>query len=199
MYEGVRVTDAAAFHVRRGELKGAVRTVRRRAPEGYRWRKAVANVSGVTGQLRGYDRMRVEEPIRELILDLRDEGLQREVVLDARRVGVDLDRGEILPGQTFGDLWRLAFENDVEISRIGRYTKLPTNFATPVDTAACALIGRHLATHHRKRAHRLWLAVPDPDGPEQLRDHHRFMLDRAERDRSESERWATLARALLEA
>jgi hypothetical protein len=54
----------------RGELRGAVSIVRHRAPERFRWRRAVGLVSQTAGVLLGRDRMRVEEPIRELVLDL---------------------------------------------------------------------------------------------------------------------------------
>lgn len=197
MFQGARITDVVSYHAQRGEMRGAVRVVRERPAEGFRWRKAVAGVSRVTGALRGMERLRVEEPVRELVLDLEDASLQREVVLDARKVGVDLDRGELLPHHTLRDLRRLSVVHGVELAHIGRYTRLPRDLAAPVDTAACAVVGRALAEHHRKKAHRLWLAVPDPDGPEPLREHHRFMLDRAERDRREAERWAGLAKALL--
>ena len=197
MYQGSRVTDAAAFHVRRGEVKGAVRVVRKRVPERFRWRKAVAGVNRVAGKLRGMDRMRVEEPIREMVLDLSDENLRREVVLDARRGGVDLDRGEILPTLTLADLRRLSFLAGVDVGRFGRYTKLPIEFGAKIDTAACVVIGRTLSEFHRRRAHKLWLRVPDPDGPEPLRKHHHLMLKNADQNRIDAERWAAVSKALL--
>lgn len=197
MYEGTRVTDAVSFHARRGELPGAVRVVRHRVPERFRWRHAVAGVNKVASKLRGIDRMRIEEPIRELVLDLSDDNLQREVVLDARRVGVDLDRGEILPHMTLADLRRLSYLAGVDVRRIGRFTKLPNDFEDSIDTAACVVVGRALADHHRARAHKLWLSVPDPDGPSSLRKHHRLMLKNAEGCRLEAERWSALSKALL--
>lgn len=197
MFQGARITDVVNYHAQRGEMRGAVRIVRERPAERFRWRTAMAGVNKVAGSLRGMDRLRIEEPIRELVLDLSDVGLQREVVLDARKVGVDLDRGEVLPQHTLRELRRLTLVHGVKVADIGRYTKLPLDLSAPVDTAACAVVGRALAEHHRKKAHRLWLSVPDPDGPEPLREHHRFMLARAERDRAEAERWAALAKALL--
>ena len=197
MSSGARVTDAVGFHARRGEMRGAVRVVRKRAPEKFRWRKAVMGVNKVAGSLRGLDRMHIEEPVREMVLDLSDFDLKREVVLDARRVGVDLDRGELLPRLTLADLRRLAFLTDCEVQRVGRYTKLPMDFGQPIDTAACVVVGRSLADHHRRRAHKLWLSVPDPDGPEKLRRHHHIMLRRAARENLESSRWAALADGLL--
>ena len=195
--EGSRVTDAVGFHSRRGEIRGAVRVVRARIPERFRWRKAVAGVNRVAGGLRGMDRMRIEEPIRELIIDLPDEVLRREVILDARRAGVDLDRGEVLPQLTLADLRRLSFLAGVDVRRFDRHMTLPGDFAAPVDTAACVVVGRALSDHHRKRAHKLWLSVPDPDGPVKLMKHHHYMLERAERDRADAERWSALSAALL--
>lgn len=197
MFEGSRVTDAVSFHERRGEMRGAVRVVRQRPPERFRWKAAVGGVTKVAGKLRGVERMRIEEPVRELVLDLSDDDLRREVILDARKAGVDLDRGEILPFMTLADLRRLSFLAGVDVRRIGRYTRLPHDFEAPVDTAACAVIGRALSEHYRRRAHKMWLSVPDPDGPEPLRQHHRYMLDRAELDKREAERWAALSKALL--
>lgn len=197
MFQGARITDVVTYHAQRGELRGAVRIVRERPAERFRWRMAVAGVTKAAGSLRGLDRLRVEEPVRELVLDLADVSLQREVVLDARKAGVDLDRGELLPHHTLRDLRRLSLLHGVELAHIGRYTRLPRELEASVDTAACAVVGRALADHHRKKAHRLWLSVPDSDGPEPLRQHHRFMLDRAARDRAEAERWAALTKALL--
>ncbi len=174
-----------------------MRIVRKRTPERFRWRKAVAGVNSIAGKLRGIERLRVEEPVREIVLDLHDQDLQREVVLDARKVGVDLDRGEILPHATLADLRRLSYLSGVDVRRIGRYTKLPEGFGDVIDTAACVVIGRTLSEYHRKRAHNLWLRVPDPDGPQTLRKHHRMMLHRAEQERAESERWAAMSKALI--
>lgn len=174
-----------------------MRVVRTRTPERFRWRTAVEGVNKVASGLRGMDRIRIEEPIREMVLDLNDANLRREVILDARRVGVDLDRGEILPHLTLADLRRLSFLAGVDVNRVSKYTKLPMGFGDPIDTAACIVIGRTLAEYHRRRAHKLWLSVPDPDGPAKLRKHHRFMLDRAERERMESERWSALSAALI--
>ena len=70
MYDGSRVTDAVDYWKRREELKRAVSVVRAREPERFRWRRAVASVSESTGPLRGLTRARIEEPIRELVLDL---------------------------------------------------------------------------------------------------------------------------------
>jgi hypothetical protein len=197
MFQGARITDVVTYHAQRGELRGAVRVVRERPAERFRWRMAMAGVTKAAGTLRGIERLRVEEPVRELVLDLSDASLQREVVLDARKAGVDLDRGELLPHHTLSDLRSLSLLHGVELSLIGRYTKLPSELAAPVDTAACAVVGRLMAEHHRRKAHRLWLSVPDPDGPEALRKHHRFILERAARDRAEAERWSNLAKSLL--
>ena len=173
-----------------------MRIVRKRTPEGFRWRKAVAGVNSIAGKLRGMERLRVEEPVREIVLDLDDQELQREVVLDARKVGVDLDRGEVLPYATLADLRRLSYMVGVDVRRVGKYTRLPDGFGDKIDTAACIVVGRTLSEYYRTRAHKLWLRVPDPDGPEKLRKHHRIMLQRANVDRTESERWGALSKAL---
>lgn len=196
MNSGSRVTDAAQFHMRRGEMQGAVRIVRNRTPERFRWRSAVAGVTKVAGKLRGLDRIRVEEPVREMVLDLHDADLRREVVLDARRVGLDLDRGEVLPHSTLADLRRLSYLAGVDVRRIGRYTRLPEGFGDPIDTAASIVVARTLSEYHRRRAHKLWLNAPDPDGPTPLRKHETIMLERADRERNEAERWSALAKAL---
>src|SRR5436309_15990298 len=109
MSQGARVTDEIDFYRRRGQLQNTVRVIRARTPERLRWRAGVACVTQIAGSLRGRERMRIEEPVRELVLDLEDRMLRRETVLDARRSGVDLDRGEVLPRLTRWDLRRNAF------------------------------------------------------------------------------------------
>ena len=77
-----------------------------------------------------------------------------------------------------------------------RYVALPTSFEAPIDTAAVVLAGRAFANAHRQRAERLWLSVPDQDGPEPLRLHQRFILERADLEAERSKRWAALAKTL---
>ncbi len=194
--KGARITDAVAFHKKRGEGRGAVRLVQGRRPDGFRWRKAVANLNHLAGGLRGLDRMRIEEPIREVIVDLHDQRLQKEVVIDARRFNVDLDRGELLPMHTMGDLRRYAFLVGADVGTIERYVALPDDFGAPVDTAACILVGRAMANHHRDRAQRVWLELPDQDVDPWLKHHH-IMAARAREDAALSKRWDALAVRLL--
>lgn len=198
MYDGSRVTDAVEYWRRRGELKGAVSIVRGRKPERFRWRRAIGAVSQSVGHLAGRDRMRVEEPIRELVLDLGDDLLRREVVIDARRWGVDLDRGEVLPTRTLADLQRVAFLAGTDLSRVARHVRLPGDREAHVDTAAVIVVGRALGEQYKVRAQKLLLQVPDEDGPEPLRLHHRMMVERAAQDRADSQRWFAFARAVLE-
>lgn len=197
MYDGSRVTDAVDYWKHRENLKKAVSVVRGRAPERFRWRRAVGGVSESISRLRGRDRMMVEEPVREIVLDLDDSMLRREVVIDARRAGVDFDRGEVLRRYTLGDLTRLAAESGADVARIGKHMRLPNAPEQVVDTAGTIVIARALADHFRSRAQHLLLQVPDPDGPEALMLHHRIMLERAGRERAESQRWLALAKKLL--
>lgn len=196
MTAGARITDAVAHFRSRGNLKNAVRLVRTRQPERLRWRAAVGALTLDAGRMIGGERMRVEEPIRELVLDLGDDLLQREVVLDARLHRVDLDRGEILPRWSFGDLRRLCFLARTDIDLLARYVRLPEAFDTPIDTAAVVLAGRAFSNMFRQRAQRLWLAVPDQDGPEPKMKHHNYMLERADQDAERSRRWGALAKTL---
>jgi hypothetical protein len=197
MYDGSRVTDAVDYWKHRENLKKAVSIVRGRAPERFRWRRAVGGVSESIGKLRGRDRILVEEPVRELILDLGDGVLRREVVIDARRSGVDLDRGEVLQRYTRSDLERLVGETGTDLARLGKHVRLPSGPEQVIDTAGAIVISRALADHFRSRAQHLLLQVPDPDGPEQLMLHHKIMIERANRDRAESQRWLGLAKKLL--
>ncbi|MFN7698242.1 MAG: hypothetical protein ACK6CU_28670 [Deltaproteobacteria bacterium] len=197
MYDGSRVTDAVDYWKHRENLKKAVSIVRGRAPERFRWRRAVGGVSESIGRLRGRDRMLVEEPVREIVLDLDDGTLRREIVIDARRAGVDLDRGEVLRRYTRGDLERLVGETGTDLVRLGKHVRLPSAHDQPIDTAGAIVISRALADHFRNRSQHLLLQVPDPDGPEALMLHHKIMLERAGRDRAESHRWLGLAKRLL--
>lgn len=198
MYDGSRVTDAVEYWRRRGELKGAVWVVRSRQPERFRWRRALGTVNQELGGLYGRDRFRIEEPIRELVLDLHDRTLRREIVLDARRHGVDLDRGEVLPGRTLAELRGMAEQAATNLSLVGRHTKLPDDPSAIVDVAAVVVVSRALADHYRTRSQRLLLQVPDSDGPEQQRLHHRIMIERAAEDRRAAQNWGRFARSILE-
>lgn len=198
MYAGARVTDAVDFYYRRGELRGAIKVVRVRQPERLRWRSAVGNLTSAAGRMRGLPRMRVEEPIREMVIDLPDFELRREVVLDARRGGIDLDRGEVLPVRSMGDVRRFAYLTGADMARLERYVRLPVDFDAPVDTAGVVLVGRAYADAHRRNAQKLWLRLPDPDGPEAWRLHHRIMAERARREAQASDRWAAFARAVVD-
>ncbi len=199
MYDGSRVTDAVDYWRRRGELKGAITIVRTRDPERFRWRRAVSAVSQAAGTMAGgRDRMRVEEPVREIVLDLDDELLKREVVIDARRFGVDLDRGEVLPHRSLGEVQRIAFLSGTDLKRVTRHVRLPEDREAPIDTAAVIVVGRALGDHFKVRSQRLLLQVPDTDGREPLRLHHRIMAERASQDRTDSQKWFAFARAVLE-
>lgn len=194
---GARVTDAVEFYAKRGESRGAVRIVRLREPDRFRWRKAVSGLSSRAGKLRGRDRMRIEEPVREVVLDLENE-LQREVVLDARRYNVDLDRGELLPFHTMGDLRRYCFLVGTDVNTFDKYVRITNDFGEPIDTAGCTVVARAMSNHHRRRAQRIWLELPDPDGPDKWRMHHRFMSERASHDAELARRWNALAQRLVE-
>lgn len=196
MTAGARITDAVSHFRSRGNLKSAVKLVRTRVPERHRWRAAVSALTLDAGRMAGGDRMRVEEPIRELVLDLNDDLLQREVVLDARLHKVDLDRGEILPRWSLGDLRRLSFLARTDMDLLVRYVRLPQHFEEVIDTAAVVLAGRAFSHMFRQRAQRLWLSVPDQDGPEPLMKHHDYILQRADQDAERSRRWGALSKTL---
>lgn len=198
MYDGSRITDAVEYWRRRGELKGAVGIVRGRKPERFRWRRAIGAVSQSASALAGRDRARIEEPIREVVLDLDDDVLKREIVIDARRWNVDLDRGEVLKRRTIADVQRLGFLSGIDLARVARHVRLATDREAPVDAAAVIVVGRALGDHYKTRAQRLLLQVPDEDGPEPHRLHHRIMIERAAQDRSDSQKWFAFARAVLE-
>jgi hypothetical protein len=197
MTAGARITDAVAHFRNRGNFKSAVRLLRNRSPERLRWRAAVTALASDAGRMTGGERMRVEEPIRELVLELDDALLQRELVLDARLHRVDLDRGEVLPRWSFGDLCRLSCVARADLQSLRRYVKLPTEFEAAIDTAAVVLAGRAFSAMLHQRAQRLWLSVPDEDGPEPLMMHHRYIIERANRDAETGKRWGALAKALL--
>ena len=197
---GARVTDAVQYLNTRGEARTAVRIIRQREPDKFRWRRAVANLSSTAGRLRGRPRMRIEEPVREVVIDLNHRILREECVIDARRYNLDLDRGEVLPIHTVGDLRRYAFLVGADMRIIERYVKVSNDFGAPIDTAACILVGRAMANDHRRRAQRLWLALPDEDAPgaQNLRPHQQIMAQRAAKDAEMARRWAALAKTLVQ-
>ncbi len=192
-----RVTDEVSFWRKRGELRQAVRVVRTRKPERLRWRAALATVSEAAAPLRGLRRAQVEEPVRELVLDLYDRILRREAVLDARRYGVDLDRGEVLPARTRWDLKRTAFLTGVDHEVLAHYLKLPDDFGRPIDTAGAVVVSRALAGAHKQRAERLLQRVGDPN-QRMLARHEQIMLERADYERDLARRWAALSKTLVQ-
>ena len=196
MGTGARVTDEVNFWRQRGDLKRAVRAVRVRSPERLRWRMALSGVAESASALRGTDRLHVEEPVRELVLDLDDRVLRREAVLDARRFGMDLDRGEILPLRTRWDLTRTAFLTGVDHEMLTRYLKLPADFGRPIDVAGVVVVSRALAADHKQRADRLAQRVELRDG--ELARHEQMMLERADYERDRARRWAALAKTLVQ-
>lgn len=198
MKTGARVTDEVNYFRRQGQPRNTVRVVRIREPERLRWRTAVASVTQMTGQLRGRDRTVVEEPLREIVLDLGDRILRRETVLDARRNGVDLDRGEVLPTHSMWDLRRTAFLAGVEIDSLSRYLKLPTDYEKSIDTAGVVLIGRALSNVHRSRAQKLLVRVPEHDSGRELMRHEQYMIERAKHEADIGRRWAALSKALVD-
>jgi hypothetical protein len=197
MSQFARVTDEVDFWRRRGELQSSVRVIRARSPERLRWRAAVASVTAVAGGLRGVERARIEEPVREIVLDLDDRILRRESVLDARKGGVDLDRGEILPRHTRWDLRRTAFLTGVDQDELARYMPLPTDYSRHVDTAAVVIVSRALATAHKQRGDKLQSRVRADKGDGLLR-HEQYMMDRAEQEHDLSRRWAALSRTMID-
>lgn len=150
--------------------------------------------------------MRIEEPIREVVLDLADPELQRAVVLDARRAGMDLDRGEILPIRTVSDVRRFAFLTGTDLSLIEKFVALPLDFQQRVDTAAIAVVGNAYAEAHRRRAQRVWANVrPATPGvteastvvraaPES--NAAKALKQRAQREARLGERWSAFSRAI---
>lgn len=198
MSTGARVTDEIDFWSRRGDLRQCVGVVRKRAPERLRWRLAVSGVTGLAGDLSGLDRMRVVEPVREIVLDLDDQILRRETVLDARKQGVDLDRGEVLPVRTRWDLTRAAYLTGLDHEVLGRHVRMPVDFSRPIDTGGVALVARALAGSHEQRAERLLTQLGANRPPESLARHERYMLQRANHDRDLARRWVALSRAMLQ-
>ena len=192
-----RITDAIEYYGRRGQDRGAVRVVRRRDPDKFRWRGAIAALTAAAGQRRGTDRARLEEPVRELVLDLHDGALMREVILDARRFRADLDRGEVLPFRTLGDLRRTTFLTGTDLDAVRRYITLPEDFHAPIDTAGVVVVGRALAEQHRRRAQRVLMELP-PAAPTRTESPLAAQLrERGERDADAARRWRAVADAIL--
>jgi hypothetical protein len=197
MTGGARVTDEVNFWRDRGQLRRALHAVRTRKPERLRWRAALSALTSSAGTLRGFHRSLIEEPVREIVLDLDDRMLRREAVLDARRFGVDLDRGEVLPVCTRWDLKRTAFLTGVEHEQLGRYVRLPADFGQPVDTAGVVLASRAIAGTHKQRSEALAGRV-QRDADDTLDRYDEMLLQRAHRERELARRWAVLSKTLLQ-
>lgn len=193
---GARVTDEVDFWRLQGDLRRCVRAVRSRRPERLRWRAALAGLSRLTIPLRGLDRLRIVEPVREVVLDLDDRILRREAVLDARQNGVDLDRGEVLPVRTRWDLKRTAYLTGLDHELIGRHVVLPHDFERPIDVAGASLVARAFAASHSARAERLQERV----GSDALQGapHEQYLARRIGYDIDMARRWVALSRNLLD-
>jgi hypothetical protein len=134
--------------------------------------------------------------VRELVLDLDDRILRREAVLDARRHGVDLDRGEVLPARTRWDLRRTAFLTGVDHDLLGRYLRLPVDYGQLVDTAGVVVVARAISRAYKQRSEKLTRAVGDPSRID-LRRHEQIMLERARVEHDLASRWAALSKTML--
>ena len=195
---GSRVTDAVEFFRQREEYRHALNLVRTRTPDPRRWRHAVGRMSYAVASLAGRSRHHVEEPLREVVLDLGDGALRREVVLDARRLHVDLDRGEVLAQKTYGDLRRVAFLTGVEVDLIRPHVPLVDDFFAPIDVAGVVVVGRSMAEAYQRRSHRLMLTLPSDTGLSGLTTRERGTAEQANRDSTAAARWGAFARALLD-
>jgi hypothetical protein len=154
-------------------------------------------VTSIAGKLEGLERMRVEEPVRELILDIDDRILRREVTLDARLNGVDLDRGEVLPRHTMLDLKRTVYLAGVDLGALAPYVKLPDDYYKRIDTAGVVLASRALSNLHGNRAQKLLLRVSDRKSKRPMMRYERMMVDRASYDTELARRWAALSRTMV--
>ncbi len=104
------------------------------------------------------------------------------------------------PFESVGDLRRYSFLTDVPLEQVLKHVRLdPGSFFARADTAAVVIVGRHYEIVHRKKAHELWLEIPDPDGPDKQELHHHVMADRAEREARLADRWSAFTRAVLDA
>ncbi len=194
---GARITDAIEYYGRRGHDRGAVRVVRQRDPDKFRWRRAVAALTAAAGKRRGNERARLEEPVREMVLDLGDGGLMREVILDARRFRVDLDRGEVLPFRTVGDLRRTTFLTGTDIDTVRLYLEVPEDFHAPIDTAGVVVVGRAIAEQHRRRAQRIFLELPEVPLARSESELSMQLRQRAKNDALAAKRWRAVADTIL--
>lgn len=192
-----RITDAVGFFQKKGEPAGAVRVIQHRPPERFRWRNAVHHLAYSAGRLHGRARMRIEEPVREVVLDLNDGALRRRIVLDARLAGVDLDRGEVLPRYCYADVRRISYLTGVDIDQLQPHMPLPVDARGPVDAAAAILVGAALADQHRRRAQALWGRLPGFGTPISVVPHHRQLVQRADAEAKLAKRWDGFSRALM--
>lgn len=195
---GSRVTDAVEFFRQREEYKHALSLVRHRSPDAQRWRNAVSRMSFAASTLSGNSRTHVEEPLREVVIDLEDGGLRRELVLDARRVRVDLDRGEILSPKSYGDVRRSAFLTGVDLDLVRKHVTLVDDFFAPVDVAGVVVVGRSLAEAYQRRAQRLVAMLPNFSTVGQLDARQRGTVEQANRDSTDAARWGAFSRSLLD-
>jgi hypothetical protein len=197
MYTGSRITDAVDYFQRHERLPGAVSIIRTRTPERFRWRRAVRNVTRVATHLRGLDRMRIEEPIREVVLDLPQPHLRGHVVLDACQVGMDLDRGEIFGIRSEGEIRRLAFLTGVDWSLIQQRLSFHQQWDAAVQAVRVGLLGRHMARAHHARARDFSRQVPDQPMEEDDWFLASYAQQQAQHHEDQARRWEALVHSLM--
>ena len=195
---GSRVTDAVEFFRQREEHRQAVRLVRARSPETRRWRLAVSKLSATVSSLRGRERSFVDEPLREMVVDLEDRALRAEVVLDARRANVDWDRGEITAPKTMGDLRRATFLAGIELALLRPHVTVPEDSFAPTDAAGVIVTGRAFALAYHRRAQRLVLELPLVDDSSRLSIRQQGIAAQVARDDRDAKRWNALSKAMLD-
>jgi hypothetical protein len=156
-----RVSDEAAILCRRRDFPRAVNVLQRRAAERRRWRHAFRLVTVLGDRaLDGSRRVWMEGALRDVVAQVRDLRLQRELVVEARAAQVRFDLGAPLPAWTARTLWHLADTLEIPMQYITRVTALPPTLQAPVDTAQVVVDFRRTAEAHRALAAQLGATLP---------------------------------------
>ncbi|MBI5513251.1 MAG: hypothetical protein HY909_05745 [Deltaproteobacteria bacterium] len=156
-----RVSDEAAILCRRKDFPRAVNVLQRRRSERRRWRHAFRLVTVLGDRaLDGARRSWMEGALREVVAQVADTQLQRELVVEARAAQVRFDLGAVLPGWTGRSLWRLADSLEIPMQYVALVTSLPAALTVPLDTAQVVLDFRRTAEAHRVVAAQLGATLP---------------------------------------
>jgi hypothetical protein len=196
-HDYTRVSEDTAILCRRQDFPRAMNVLQRRPPDHRRWRVGLRNVATSAGRvLQGSRRWWLGGAIRELVSEVPNPWLQRELAVDLFATGTGFEPPDLLPHWTARDVWGLADGVGLPMEYVAQVTALPGYIDARVETARLVLDFRRTALAHHEHARRL--AAATTKDLTEVRGYAPWAA-RVEIDaqRDAAERWRALAMHLL--